>query len=1086
MRCLSSMSFALAALALVGLQASENPSRLLRFPDIHKDFVIFVHGGDIWRASVKGGPARQITSHPGQELTPKISPDGKWIAYSAEYTGTRQIYLMPSDGGEPKQLTYYNDVGPMSPRAGFDYWILGWTPDGKVLSRMNRVPFDDQLGNYYTIDPQGGLEKPLEMLHGGTASFHPGGKKIAYCPITREFRTWKRSMGGRAQDVWIYDLEKHQSEKVTDWRGTDNFPMWAGDTLYFTSDREKTLNIFAYDSALKTTQKVTDFNDFDVLWPSLGPDAIVFTAGGELHRMDLASRKVEKIPIEINAERPLMVPHFKDLKDQVSGATVNAKGSAVLLEARGDLFALGVTEKGVYTRNLTQTQGVRERDASFSPDGAWVAYLSDQSGEYELYLKSLKNEKEVRQITKNGEIWRFAPVWSPDGKSLVFSDRNRRLFSVDVASGKMQELDRGTHGDILDYRYSPDGQFLAYTRNRSNGFQTLCVYSFAQKKAFFLGDGLTQDSNPVWSRCGSYIFFLSDRDFNLSFSSFEMDFVHNKATRVYGAALHDGVPRLFPLQGSESLVMAAEEKEAKTESKKDSKPESKPDTSVRVEAEGFVQRTFTLPGLPSGNYQGLQAGDGALYYLRGEDGMALYRFDLKKQKEEKLADGVQAFEVSGDGQKLLYQMGGSWHVGSATALNSGSDKLNLAGLTFKLDPRAEFRQIYHEAWRIFRDWFYDAEMHGVDWKQLKDRYAKLLPSISHRAELNWLLGELIGELEAGHTYAAGGDEAQVKRVEGGMLGCEFEVGEKDRYRISRIFSGENWDEKFRSPLTEVGVNAKVGEYLLAIDGVELTGKDNPYRLLEGKAGQVVSLTFNTKPTMEGARTVQIKTIRSEVDLRYIDWVKSRMERVEKLSKGRIGYLHLPNTAVEGNLMLQKLFYAQVQKEALIIDDRYNGGGFIPTRLLDYLKRTTQARWAKRDVEIMRSPDYAHNGPKAMLINGYSSSGGDCLPYFFRKNGLGKLIGTRTWGGLIGLSGSPALVDGGSVMPPTFRIFDEKGKWIIENEGVSPDVEVQDLPEALRLGQDPSVDKAVELLLEELAQNPVKEPSIPKAPQASKR
>ncbi len=1088
---LSILAATLAAAA--GAEGGPPEARLLRFPDIHGDFVVFVYAGDIWRAPVSGGPALRLTSHEGLELFPKISPDGMWIAFCAEYTGSRQVYVMPSWGGEPRQLTFYTDVGPMPPRGGWDDWVLGWTRDGKILVRMNRTPWGQRMGRYFLVDPAGGLETAIPLPEGGSASFSPDGKKLAYCPVDREFRTWKRTRGGRAQDVWIYDLEIRRSRRVTDDPATDNFPMWSGGTIYFTSDREHTLNLYAFDVGSGATRKVTRFDEYDVLWPSLGPDAIVFMNGGYLYRMGLDDEKPARIPIALGADLALAVPHFKDVREFVGDADLSPTGARAVFDARGDLFT--VPAKDGPTRNLTETQGTREMSPAWSPDGRWIAYLSDATGEYEIYLRAQDGTGEPRRLTTDGGVWRFRPAFSPDSKRLAFGDRGRRLRILDLASETITDVDRGTREDLDSYRWSPDGRWLAYEKSHSTRLPGIAVYSVETKRVVMLGDGQTADWSPAFSADGKYLFFLSNRDYQPTYSAFEFDYLYPKATRVYAASLDPDAVPLFPPKSDEEKPKdegaAGKEKEATTaktgaptEGDKDAaKPPATP-PAVNVVPEGFVARTVALPGLKPGNYSAVAAVPDAVFYLRADEGpeRALYRFELKDRKEEKVLDGVERYALSADGKKLLYKAGKEWGIADAKAgLKTGDGRLDLSGLKVKLDPRAEWRQIFEDAWRIYRDWFYDPEMHGVDWKRIGERYRALVPFVAHRADLDFVLGEMIGELDSGHTYVSSGDEPTVPRVPGGMLGCEFESDPSGRYRISKIFAGENWDDAWRSPLTEPGVGVKEGEFLLAIDGHDLTTRDNPFRLLENKADRPVTLTVSTRPDPGGGRVVTVRPIGSELNLRYLDWVRGRMALADRLSSGKIGYIHLPDTSLAGNRMLQKLFYSQVSKPALVIDDRYNGGGFIPDRMIGYFTRRTLAWWARRGIESARTPAFAHDGPKAMLVNAYSSSGGDALPYLFRKSGLGPLIGTRTWGGLIGLSGNPSLVDGGSVEVPTFRIYDEQGEWVVENQGVSPDIEVVDLPEARIAGGDPSLEKAVEVLLDALRKKPAAEPPVPKPP-----
>jgi tricorn protease len=1082
-----------AALALVAVSfaapahaapaaADAGLTRLLRFPDLHGDTVVFVYGGDLWRAQVSGGAARRLTSHPGLELFPKISPDGQWIAFSAEYTGTRQVWVMPIDGGTPRQLTYYSDVGPMPPRGGWDMWVMGWTKDGKVLVRMNRTPWGQRMGRYFTVDPKGGLETPLPLPEGGSASLSPDETKLAYTPVDREFRTWKRTRGGRAQDVWIYDFAAKRSERITSDPGTDNFPMWAGETIYFTSDRERTLNLFAYDLKTKATRKLTAFDDFDVLWPSLdrAGQQIVFMQGGWLWRLPLAGGKPERLAITAAADMVETVPRFVNVQDRIEGLALSPSGARALVAARGSLFTVPAKDGAI--RNLTTARGVREHSPLWSPDGKTIAYLSDATGEHEVWVRPQDGAGEPRQVTRSGTVWRNHPVFSPDGKKLLYSDAARRLVLLDLASGGETELDRSATGDLSGYRFSPDGKWVVYEKGRPNQLSGIAACAVDACKPFFLGDGLSNDGEPTFSADGKHLFFLSTRDYKPTFSSFEFNFVYPKAARVYVAALAAGTAPLFPPKSDEEKGQETAKDEKKGEKKDDAARKAAPEPT-RIEPEGFTARTIALPGLKPDDYARLDATAEAVFYLRGaDDGVALYRFDLKERKEEQVVAPAGGFDLSRDGRKVLVRSGRDLLLADAKpGLKAAESKLDLAGLRLKLDPRAEWQQLWQDGWRIARDYFYDPKMHGADWAGLKKRYDPLVAALACRADLDFLFGELLGELEAGHTYVDRGDEPRVERVPGGMLGAELEAHPSGRYKLARIFAGENWDEAWRSPLTEPGVEVKEGEFLLAIDGAQLTTRDNPYRLLEGKANALVSLTVGPKPDPAGARTVTVKTIGSELNLRYLDWVKSRMALADKLSGGKVGYLHLPDTALDGNRMLQKLFYAQAGKAALIIDDRYNGGGFIPDTMIDVFGRRTLSWWARRDVTRFTSPGFAHDGPKAMLINAYSSSGGDALPYYFKKRGLGPLVGTRTWGGLIGLSGNPGLADGGALHIPTFRIYDEAGRWVVENEGVAPDHEVFDLPEARLEGRDPSLEKGIELLLRELEQRPQTEPKAPAPP-----
>ncbi|MDZ7374470.1 MAG: PDZ domain-containing protein [candidate division KSB1 bacterium] len=1073
------------AVLCVGVWAGAEEARLLRFPDIHKDRVAFVYAGDIWIVSAEGGLATRLTSHEGMELFPKFSPDGKWIAFSGEYGGNRQVFVISVDGKELRQLTYYNDVGELPPRGGFDYQVLDWTPDGKrVLFRANRLPWSERMGRYYTVPVDGGLEEALPIPEGGTGMFSPDGKKIVYTPIEREWRTWKRYRGGRAQDVWIYDLENNTAERLTDYPGTDNLPVWVGNTIYFTSDREHTLNLYAYDLETRQIRKVTHHTDYDVLWPSAGPDQIVYECGGYLYRFDPKTEQSYRIPVQIISDLPYTRPYLKNVRDFIEDFALSPSGARALFSARGDIFTVPAEHGEI--RNLTRSQGIRELYPAWSPDGQWIAYVSDRSGEYEIYVKRQDGSGEERRLTHDGDVWRFAPVWSPDSKRLAFADKAHRLRILELETGKIREVDRGRYRDISDYCWAPDGRWLAYVKAAPNRNNVIWVYSLDRDRRYPLTDSARSSYGPAFDPQGQYLYFLSDRDYNLTFSSWEFNYVYTRPTRVYAAPLaRDGKPLFVPKSDEEKPPSQTEEASPEKKGKPAEKSAAPP--LVRIDVQGFEDRAVALPITP-GRYSDPRAAEKMVYYLyRDEEGRTtLKRFNIEEEKEETVLEGISGYDLSRDGKKILFRKGKDFGIVEAKA-NQKADQglLKLDDLVMKIDPRAEWNQIFQDGWRILRDWFYDPNMHGVDWPAMREKYGQLVPHVAHRADLDFLLGEMGGELNAGHVYVNWGDHPRVKRVDNGLLGAELAPDPSGYFRIAKIFPGENWHEDFRCPLRDPGVHVKEGEYLIAIDGQIVRTNENPYKYLENKAGHVVTLLVNAKPTPEGAREVKVRAIKKETNLRYLDWVRSRMHIVDSLSGGRIGYIHLPNTSTEGNRELFKHFYAQFTKEALIIDVRYNGGGFIPDRMIELLDRPLLNYWVVRGLEPWQTPAVSHQGPKVCLINGYSSSGGDAFPYYFRKRGLGKLIGTRTWGGLIGLSGNPGFVDGGSISVPTFRFLTTEGMWDVENIGVAPDIEVVDRPDLVARGHDPTLEKAVEVLLEELHKNTPRKVSVPPPPDESK-
>ncbi len=1063
-------------------------ARLLRMPDINKDLIVFVYAGDIWSVPATGGDARKLTSHLGMEIYPKISPDGKWIAYSAEYSGSRQIYVMPAAGGTPKQLTYYNDVGMMPPRGGFDNYVLDWTPDSQAILFMgNRTPYGERRGKYYLVRLDGGLETPLQIPEAGGGTFSPSGNEIVYTPLSREFRTWKRYQGGTAQDVWIYDLINDSSKRLTTFEGTDQLPIWYKEKIYFVSDRDLVLNIYSYDLATQKIQAVTFHTEYDVLWPSGHAGLVVYQNGGYIYRLDLNTLQSEKITINIKYDFPALLPYFKNVKDNISAFDISASGKRAVFEARGDIFTVPVSEGITY--NLTNTQGIREMNPTWSPDGRFIAFDSDKTGEYELYIMDRSEGNKVIQLTKDSDSWRYPALWSPDSKKLLFSDKDLELQILDIETKKITIADKARRMDITQYGWSPDSQWITYTKDGENGQAAVWVYSLNQAKTYQLTDDMYNDYAPIFSQCGKYIFFLSDRSFNLSFSSFEFDYVYTRSTRIHAAALTGEAPPLLKEINDREDVKKKVPEEKDPQEAAEAKPgaEAKADSEtavqVKIDFQGINDRIIALP--PSaGDYGGLAAiENGILYFSSG----ALHKFGFADKKDETIIAGIQNGSLAADGKKFMYQAGAQYGVIDIQPNQKpGDGALSLEDMTMKIDPRKEWQQIYADGWKIYRDWFYVENMHGLDWLQMKEKYGKLLPSVAHRADLDFIFGELVGELNVGHAYVSWGDFPRIERLDTGLLGAELAADkETGRYRISKIFRGENWDDSTRSPLTEQGIHIKEGDYLISLNGFDVALNDNPYQYLENTVGKKISIKVNAKPSAQDAREYTIKPIRSEQSLFYLDWVHQRREMVENLSEGRIGYFHVPDTSLRGNQELFKGMYAFQHKDALIIDERYNGGGFIPDVMINLLSRSILNYIGRQGLTMAPTPGVAHEGPKAMLINQYGGSGGDAFPYYFKKLKLGTLIGTRTWGGLVGLSGNAGLMDGGYLAVPTFGFVSTEGEWAVEGMGVSPDIEVWDRPELVAQGKDPSLEKAVEVLLKELEKNPPRKIRKPGEPDRSK-
>lgn len=1046
-------------------------TRLLRFPDIHEESVTFVYAGDIYIANIKTGKSTRLTDHIGFETFPKFSPDGSQIAFSAQYNGSRQVYVMNRDGSDLKQLTYYNDVGVMPPRGGFDYRVLDWTPDGKhIVFRANRTPYGQRVGRPYIVPAAGGLEQPLAIPETGGGMLSPDGKQYVYTPIDREFRTWKRTRGGRAQDVWVYDLENNKSKQLTTDRATDQQPTWVNNNIYYVSDREYTLNLYKHQDGKKPI-KVTNHSDFDVLWPSAGPNAIVYENGGYLYRFDDATQQSEKLSINVQGNREHTMAYSKNVSDFIDSMDVSHDGKRVLFTARGELFSVPV--KNGPTRNLSHTPKGREISATWSPNGRYIAYMSDETGEYEIYLKDRANNNQVKQLTSNGSIWRFEPVWSPDNKKLLFSDQNHTLWWLDINTGKQRKIDTAKYNEdgLTSYIWSPNSEDIVFVKNNENRYASLWHYNLKDKRVTRLTDDMSSETNPAFSPDGQQLYFTSERDFNLTFSSYEFDYMFNNATRLYSVAVNSKIkPLNTPLSDEISIVDSKADKD-------DEKSAKTP--SSYIESNGFMNRVVAL-NVPAGNYGALSGvKDGVLTLSAGELKLVPNAVDGEVAT---ISAGVSNYKVSANAEHIIARAGKNISVIKPEAKQDlKATQLNLQDMVLKIDPQAEWAQMYREGWRTLRDWFYDENHHGQDWDAILARYQPMADAIAHRADLDYVLSEIAGEINSGHIYVNSGDMPTSPRLQHGLLGAEISAHKSGFVKIETIFKGENWHENFRSPLNETGINANVGDYIIAVNGRSVKSVVNFYELLENTQGKSVELLLSKSPSLKNSWKVMVTPIASETGLRYLQWAQSRAEYVNKLSDGRIGYVHLPNTHYEGNRSLFKNFLPQTNKEAMIIDDRYNGGGFIPEHMITWLARKPLNYWKRRGVEPTKTPQFAHDGPKAMLINGYSSSGGDALPYYFRQAGLGKLIGTRTWGGLIGISGNPGLVDGGSVIAATFRILDNEGNWIIENEGVSPDIEVIDRPELIQAGQDPSIERAVKELLKELKANPKKPLVVPAAP-----
>jgi tricorn protease len=1087
-------------------------TKLLRFPDVHGDKVVFTYGGDLWLAATSGGLATRLTSHPGVEVFGKFSPDGKWIAFTGQYDGDEQVYVIPVTGGIPKQLTFYPARGPLTPRWGYDNQVYGWTPDGKsVVFRSGREYFDLGDSRLYAVSISGGMPEALPMPKSGAGDISPDGSKIVYSPLFRDFRTWKRYEGGWAQQLYIFDLKSHMAEKITEDPRANRDPMWVGSRIFYSSDRDGTNNIYSYDPSTKKTEQLTHSTKWDVRWPSSDhKNQIVYELDGELNIMDASTAQSRHISIEVPNDGVAMRPAQVSAAEQIENFSLSSKGERALFVARGDIFTAPI-EKGP-VRNLTDSSNAHDKWARWSPDGAKIAFISDLDGEDEVYLVNQDGSSKPEEQTHNFQAMLYAPEWALDGKRLAFSDKDGKLFVLTLSDRKVTQVAKDPRGRMRDYTWSHDGGHLAFTMANANGFRSLYIWSVADGQMHRVTSDLFDCGDPAWDPDGNYLYYTAVHDFQPALSQIEFNFATDRGNGIFALALRKDVKNPFPPESDEVTIAkegeksgAAEKtksdepkeskddkKDEKRDEKKEEKKEEKPKSYIRIDFEGLSDRVARVP-VEADNYQGLAVTKDNLIYghagtpFYGRDSYppaTLILYSLKDRKETTLAENIREFRVSADGKKIMVHFERDYKLFDAKPEGKASPKIiSTANLLVDRVPQQEWTEIFNEVWRRYRDFFYVKNMHGYDWNALRQQYATLLPFVAHRSDLNYVLGEMVSELDTSHSYIEGGDFDIPKRAPVALPGALFELDKTyGRYRISRIFRGQNEEEVYRSPLTEIGVDAREGDYVLAIDGEDLTADKNPYQLLRNKANRPVQLTLNSKPSNDGARRISYRPITADRNLIYLDWVAHNREAVSKATNGRVGYIHIPDMGAAGIREFIKFYYPQIRKEALIVDVRGNGGGNISQMLVERLRRELLGASFDRVSEYPGTyPNEVFYGPKVCLINETSASDGDIFPYMFRQAGLGPLIGKRTWGGVVGITGRGPLLDGGTAFVPEFATASADGKWVIEGHGVDPDIVVENDPLSVISGRDPQLERGIAEVMKALEANPKKLPSRPPDP-----
>jgi len=1079
-----------------GLRAVDTAdTKMLTKPAVSADRIVFVYANDLWTSDLDGRDVRQLTSNPGVETNPIFSPDGSLIAFSGQYDGNTDVFVVPAGGGVPRRLTWH-------PAADL---VAGFTPDGRsVLFVSGRFSDNRAYTRLFTVPVAGGEPEMLKVPYASDARISPDGRFIAYTPFAEAFNQWKNYRGGRFSRIWIFDTRDDGIEKLPQPAGRSNDvdPMWVGGKILFRSDRNGEFNLFAFDPATKTIDQLTDFRDFPILSASAGAGRVVFEQAGTLHLYDVAQGRDRRLKIGVAADLPELRERYAKGPQWVFADGVSPTGARAVFEFRGEIVTVPA-EKGD-PRNLTMTPGVHERTPAWSPDGRSIAYFSDESGEYALHVRAQDGRGEVRKFKLGGAGFYGSPSWSPDSAKIAFADNSLTLFWLDIRTGAVRKIaSEGLYriGAVaaMGTSWSPDSRWIAYTLGTPTYFRRVHIYSLDQDKSFPVTDGLSDVDEPTFDAEGKYLWFLASTDAGPANQWFDMSKEDARRTvSLYLAVLRKDLPNPLARESDEEKpgdekpagVKPAGPGAAAADKAKAAAPVPGPEP-VRIDFDGFSYRIVAAP-LPAGVYSNLQAGEGGKIFYRkadppptstsgGPGDSSIRVFDLAGRRDEAAGPANLSFRLTADRKKMLVASAGGWSILPAAGKpEPGRGRLDVEAIEVRVVPAAEWPQIFDEAWRVNRDFFYDPNFHGADWKAMKAKYAAFLPDLACRADLNRLIQWMCSELAVGHHRLSGGDfPASPARVPGGLLGADYAV-ENGRYRFRKVYGGLNWTPDLRAPLAEPGAEVEAGEYLLAVEGRPLVPPDNLFARFEATAGKIVEITVGPSPDGRGSRSIKVVPVPDESALRNRDWVEGNIRKVDAATGGRVAYVYVPNTSTLGHVYFKRYFFPQAGKEAIIVDERFNGGGLVADYYLDWLRKPVSAYWAMRYGADLKTPSASIQGPKVMIVNESAGSGGDLLPYMWRKFGLGRLVGTTTWGGLVGMLGFPVLMDGGTVTAPNLAIWTDEG-FIVENVGVPPDLEVEQAPKDVIAGHDPQLEAAIKVVMDELKANPPAKPKRPPYP-----